>query len=183
LNKYVFHDIDDVLLPWDFPNLKWLSDHTGFDDWQKHKHPNMNYVSYEMLNMIHARYGEHIVWLTTWELHGFGANKNFCDSLGLPHYKEIPFIGDYYKALGSGLYVSGNDAGYWWKSTMLLKYLEGLEDQDYKAVWIDDEIANQINLNGSVHEELINNPKLLKITTKGAITKNQIQQVKDWLDS
>lgn len=177
MQKFVFLDIDDVILPHDFPNLQNLKDRSGFDDYKKFPHEFMNYVSMDLLNLVNDSFGEHIYWLTTWELHMDGANIMFCDNLGLPHYKQIPWILESYASIGP---MAGSD--FWWKSHILNKFLNELEDQDYKAIWIDNEIGQQ-TVNEKIHKELLTNEKLLKVSPKIILTRRQITEAKEWLDA
>lgn len=182
MNKFVFLDIDDVLLPWDFPNIKSLIDHSDFRNWQKVKHPYMNHVSYELLNLVVDSFSEHIYWLTTWELGAQGANKMFCETLGLPKFKEIPFIDAYYNKLRSGLWLANEEKNYWWKSQILHQFITELPDTNWKAVWIDNEIDDQIRKD-NVHELLDGHPQIKLVSPYPCLTRAQILEAKEWLDN
>lgn len=180
MKKFVFLDIDDVLLPWDFKNIKEVIDHSGFTDWKKVKHPHMNYVSFDLLNALWDSYQPDLYWLTTWELHMDGANALFCNRLGLDKLQEIPFIGDYYQMLGSSGWGGKASHSVWWKSSMVLRFLLGLEDDDFKILWIDNEIDDQIR-NNNVDIELIDHPLIKTISPYPCLTKAQIEEGRLWL--
>jgi hypothetical protein len=180
MNKYVFLDIDDVLLPWDFKLIQEIIDHSGYVNWKKVNHTYMKQFSFDLMNDVNDSLGEHIYWLTTWELHGEGANALFNKKLGFPPYKEIPFIGEYYEALGNGMWMpkAGNT---WWKSSMLKRFVDELEG-DYKIVWIDNEIDEQVE-RGYVSPGLTMDENILMISPYPCLTKAQVQEAKDWLES
>ena len=175
MHKYVFLDIDDVLLPWDFYNLDALKAKTGFHDWKKVPYKHMQYVSQDMLNSITDNFGNYIHWLTTWELSPYGANKNFCKKLGLPNFKTIPFIKDKFKTD----YFLDPNSDYWWKSSTLRDFLISLPHTDWKGVWIDNDIAHEGH---HIHDLLIDHPQLKLISPDPAITINQIAEAKEWLE-
>lgn len=171
--KLAFLDIDDVLLPWDFRTISDIVTHSGFSDWKKPGHPYMKYVSFDLLNHVWGSIGDKTYWLTTWELHNEGANALFAKRLGLEPLKEIPFIGDYFHSLG--LYTGTT----WWKSTILNRFVSELKEE-YRVVWIDNEINDQIR-NGNVHQELIDDPNILRISCYPCLTKEQIDEAAAWL--
>lgn len=181
--KFVFLDIDDVVLPHDFPNLATLIKQTGWVDFRKVSHTYMKYVSDSMLSFIWNNFSEITYWLTTWELTIEGANTLFCDKLKLPHLKEIPFIYDKYKALPSGLHaIYEGDERRWWKSHMLYDFIQSLDHTDWKIVWIDNEIEAQ-NQIGAVHDLLIDHPQIKTVAPYPCLTVTELQDTKDWLDN
>lgn len=179
MQNLVFLDIDDVLLPWDFQSIQEIIDHSGFNDWKRVSHPYMKQVSFDLLNTVWNAFQPHLYWLTTWELHGEGANTLFSRRLGLENLQEIPFIGDYYKTIQSG-WGRISEPPMWWKSSILNRFVDDMEEI-YRIVWIDNEIDDQIR-NGNVHQSLIDDPNILKISPYPCLTKAQIDEAVQWLE-
>lgn len=183
MDKYVFLDIDDVILPWDFPNLKTLKEYSGFTDWEKANQKHMNFVSRELLNLVYTLMGEHIYWLTTWELHGGGANVLFCDSLGMPHYKELSYIGEYYDQIG-GLWVTNFAATSknWWKGEMIDRFINELETEDYKLLWIDNELDHHLHIQDPLVVKTSQIPQVKHLSPYPVLTRQQIIEAAEWLN-
>lgn len=180
--KFLFLDIDDVILPHDFPNLATLNKTSGWNDFHKVQHKYMSVVSPSMLSYIWDNFGDITYWLTTWELTHGGANSLFCDKLKLPHLKELPFIYDQYVRLQEG-YASWyqRDKTKWWKSHILYDFVKALDHTDWKIVWIDNEILHQ-NKVGAVHDLLFDHPQIKIIAPFPCLTPEQLQDAKDWLE-
>lgn len=185
MEKFVFLDIDDVLLPHDFPNLRWLSDMSGFNDWEKSSHKYMKFVSRDLLNMVNELFGENIYWLTTWELLSMGANVEFCDYLELPHYKELPYIGEYYNQIG-GIWVPNAVAPAsknWWKGEMIDRFINELTTEDYKLLWVDNELDHHLLYEDPLVVKTSKIPQVKHLSPYPVLTRRQIQEASDWLNS
>lgn len=184
MDKYVFLDIDDVLLPWDFPNLKWLKEFSDFSDWEKSNHKHMNFVSRELLSLVNLLMGEHIYWLTTWELTGMGANVLFSDTLELPRYKELPYIGEYYNNI-RGIWVMNSPGTMnknWWKGEMIDRFITELDTEDYKLLWIDNELEHHLHLQDPMVVKTSQIPQVKHLSPYPVLTRQQIQTAADWLN-
>ncbi len=183
MQRFCFLDIDDVVLPHEFPNLKYLREYSGFSDWEKSSHKYMRFVSRELLSLVNLLLGEHIYWLTTWELTGPGANVLFCDSLDLPHYKELPYIGEYYDNVG-GIWVANSQVNKaWWKAEMLDRFISELDTEDYKLLWIDNEINHHIRIEDPMVKKCLDIPQVHFLSPFPVLTRDEIITAGKWLNS
>lgn len=137
-------DIDGVVISWNEP-LHTLEKSTGFNDFAKKDADHFNHVSQDQLCLINDYFGDHIRWLTTWELGPVAlANEKFCKVVGWNAKNSAVWL-DYDG--GSG--VSDHwrpDMSYhleWWKAGQVNDLLE--MNHPYvqgKVIWVDDELEN-----------------------------------------
>lgn len=194
-------DIDGVLIGWE----RTAPENSGFDDWQKPKFPNSNWVSKTQLELVASSFKD-IQWHTTWiQEHGAGYYvENFVNNTGFGPYEilidQLDWVRDITNDVKDAWWDISPDRKYvpfnavpevlhynlsealWWKLNTVAALLE-YDGLPGKVVWVDDDINAVKSHVFAVLKYYDAVDRFRLISPKEVFTRQDIEEAAAWLSA